>query len=124
MGPSSDRTKSSLFGVTEHSLEDSFGRVFRKLRLSVVDKCNFKCNFCMPEKPEWLPTDKILSDDEIVRLVGILSRYGIDRVRITGGEPLVRKGVEHLIGRIASTKGVHSTGITTIGYYLAEKASA
>lgn len=124
MGSSSDRTKSSVLGETERNLGDSFGRVFRKLRLSVVDKCNFQCNFCMPDKPEWLPMEKILSDDEIVRLVGILSQYGIDRVRITGGEPLVRKEVEHLIGRIASTSGVHSTGITTNGYYLAEKASA
>jgi len=108
----------------ELSLEDSFGRVFRKLRLSVIDKCNFRCNFCMPDEPQWLPNEKILTDDEIVRLVSILARYGIDRVRVTGGEPLVRKGVEDLIGKVSDIPGVHSTGITTNGFYLAEKAAA
>jgi len=108
----------------ELSLEDSFGRVFRKLRLSVVDKCNFRCNFCMPDEPIWVPNDKILTDDEIVRIVTILSQYGVDRVRVTGGEPLVRKGVENLIGKISAIPGIHGTGITTNGFYLAEKAAA
>jgi cyclic pyranopterin phosphate synthase len=113
-------------GLTASSLrlEDSFGRVFRKLRLSVVDKCNFRCNFCMPDEPEWLPNEKILTDNEIVRLVTILSNYGIDRVRVTGGEPLIRKDVENLISRIASIPGIQGTGITTNGFYLAEKARA
>ncbi len=106
------------------SLEDSFGRVFRKLRLSVVDKCNFRCNFCMPDEPQWLQNDKILTDDEIVRLVTVLSEQGIDRVRVTGGEPLVRKGVEDLIGRICKIPRIHSTGITTNGFYLVDKARA
>lgn len=108
----------------ELTLEDSFGRVFRKLRLSVVDKCNFSCNFCMPEEPVWIPNEKILTDDEIVRVITILAHYGIDRVRVTGGEPLVRKGVENLIGRIARVPGVHGTGITTNGFLLKEKAAA
>ena len=107
----------------ESSLQDSFGRVFRKLRLSVVDKCNFRCNFCMPEKPEWLPNDRVLTDEEIVRLVTILSRHGVDRVRVTGGEPLVRKGVVDLIRKIAAIPDVHTTGLTTNGFYLKDNAT-
>jgi GTP 3',8-cyclase len=106
----------------EGSLQDSFGRVFRKLRLSIVDKCNFRCNFCMPEKPDWLPNDKVLTDEEIVRLVTILSRHGVDRVRVTGGEPLVRKGVVDLINKIAAVPGIHTTGLTTNGFYLEDNA--
>jgi cyclic pyranopterin phosphate synthase len=78
----------------------------------------------MPDKPLWIPNENILTDDEVVRLVTILAQYGIDRVRVTGGEPLVRKGVEDLIGRISHVPGVHATGITTNGFYLAEKAAA
>lgn len=104
-------------------MQDSFGRVFRKLRLSVVDKCNFRCNFCMPEKPEWLPNEKVLKDEEIVRLVTILSKHGVDRVRVTGGEPLVRKGVVDLISKIAAIPGIHTTGLTTNGFYLKDNIS-
>lgn len=107
----------------EGSLQDSFGRVFRKLRLSVVDKCNFRCNFCMPEKPEWLPNDLVLTDGEIVRLVTILSKHGVDRVRVTGGEPLVRKGVVGLIEKIAAVPDIHATGLTTNGFYLKDYAA-
>jgi cyclic pyranopterin phosphate synthase len=122
MGSLAKRSETPALGETAATLEDSFGRVFRKLRLSVVDKCNFRCNFCMPDKPEWMAGEKILTDDEIVRLVAILSKHGIDRVRITGGEPLVRKGVENLVARISSLPTIQSTGITTNGFYLAEKA--
>ena len=118
-----ERYETSMSKSDRH-LEDSFGRVFRKLRLSIVDKCNFRCNFCMPDEPEWLENDRILTDDEIIRLVTILSSFGIDRVRVTGGEPLVRNGVENLISRIVTIPGIHSTGITTNGYFLAQKAQA
>jgi GTP 3',8-cyclase len=103
-------------------LVDSFGRVARKLRLSIIDKCNFRCNFCMPEDPEWLPNDKVLTYEEITRLVEILSRFGVQRVRISGGEPLVRKGVEELVQKIRSISAVKKIGITTNGFYLKEKA--
>src|ERR1039458_5279503 len=120
MASSAGRMGKPMMRDDELSLEDSFGRVYRKLRLSVVDKCNFRCNFCMPDEPIWVPNDKILTDDEIVRIVTILSQYGIDRVRVTGGEPLIRKGVEDLIGKISRIPGIHGTGITTNGFYLAE----
>lgn len=108
----------------ELKLADSYGRVVRKLRLSVVDKCNFRCNFCMPEKPEWLPNEKILTEEEICRLVTILTHFGVDRIRITGGEPLVRKDIEKLVAKIAGIQGISKLGMTTNGFYLAEKAKA
>ncbi|MGI0090599.1 MAG: GTP 3',8-cyclase MoaA [Nitrososphaerales archaeon] len=108
----------------ELGLMDSFGRVIRKLRLSVVDKCNFSCNFCMPDKPEWLPNEKVLTVKEIVRLVAILSGFGVDRVRVTGGEPLVRKDIDQVVANISEIPGIHALGMTTNGFYLAEKAKA
>jgi GTP 3',8-cyclase len=108
----------------ELKLVDSFGRVIRKLRLSVIDKCNFRCNFCMPEDPEWLPNDKVLTLGEIERVVRILSAFGVSRVRVTGGEPLVRKDVVELVKTLSEVPGLDRLGITTNGYLLAEKASA
>ena len=73
-------------------LTDSWGREIRSLRVSVTDKCNFRCKYCMPaEGLEWLPRDEILSFEEIQRLVAVLASMGVDEVRLTGGEPLVRR---------------------------------
>ncbi|MFI5421642.1 MAG: GTP 3',8-cyclase MoaA [Nitrososphaerales archaeon] len=105
-------------------LVDSFGRVARKLRLSVIDKCNFRCNFCMPDEPEWLANDKVLTISEIHRIVSILSSLGVDRVRVTGGEPLVRKDILEVVREIASVPEIHRLGMTTNGYFLSEKAHA
>ncbi len=105
-------------------LMDSYGRVVRKLRLSVTDKCNFRCNFCMPNDPEWLPNSNVLTEDELPRLITILSHFGIDRIRVTGGEPLLRKDVDKIIARISGIPGIKKLGMTTNGYYLAEKAKA
>ena len=106
----------------ESRLVDFYGRVARKLRLSVIDKCNFRCNFCMPENPEWIPNEKILAFDEITRLVRIFSTFGVDRVRISGGEPLVRRNIEKLISELAQIRPIRRLGITTNGFFLAEKA--
>jgi GTP 3',8-cyclase len=108
----------------EPSLIDSYGRVIRKLRLSVIDKCNFRCNFCMPEEPEWLPNEAVLTPAEIERIVTILSNLGVDRVRITGGEPLVRKDVVELTRSLSKVPKLKRLGMTTNGYYLEEKATA
>jgi cyclic pyranopterin phosphate synthase len=105
-------------------LVDSFGRVARKLRLSITDKCNFRCNFCMPETPEWLPNEKVLTFEEITRVVEILSRFGVGRVRISGGEPLVRNDVEKLIQKLRAIQAIKKIGITTNGFFLKEKAKA
>lgn len=110
--------------AADPSLIDSYGRVLRKLRLSVIDKCNFRCNFCMPDAPEWLPNDAVLTPAEIFRVVAILSKLGVDRVRITGGEPLVRKDIVELVSTLSSSGNLQRLGMTTNGYYLAEKARA
>ena len=106
------------------SLIDSYGRVIRKLRLSVIDKCNFRCNFCMPEEPQWLPNNAVLTSDEIQRIVGILANLGVDRVRVTGGEPLVRQDIVELVGSLSKIANLKRLGMTTNGYYLSEKAAA
>jgi len=104
------------------SLIDSYGRSIRKLRLSIIDKCNFRCNFCMPEEPEWLPNSAVLIPSEISRVATILSEMGVDRVRITGGEPLVRKDVVDLVRMLSKIPKLKRLGMTTNGYYLREKA--
>ena len=74
----------------------------------------------MPETPEWLPNESVLTFEEIVRLVKIFSRFGVDRVRISGGEPLVRKDVERLVSMIVGIPSIKRTGITTNGFFLLE----
>src|SRR3546814_769234 len=101
-------------------LADDFGRVHRALRVSITDRCNLRCRYCMPaEGLPWLPHDSVLDDDEIVRLVTAFARLGVDRVRVTGGEPLVRPGAAALIGRIASIDGIREVSLTTNGVLLA-----
>jgi GTP 3',8-cyclase len=106
------------------NISDSKGRIVKKLRISVTDRCNFTCLFCMPKKVQvkWIPKDEILSFEEIIRVTKILVSLGIDKVRITGGEPLQRNGIENLVTRIGSLKGVKTVDMTTNGWYLAEKA--
>ncbi|MEM0481693.1 MAG: GTP 3',8-cyclase MoaA [Nitrososphaerota archaeon] len=103
-------------------LVDGYGRVARKLRLSVTDRCNFKCNFCMPKEPVWIPKGEVLSFEELARVVRILAAMGVSRVRLTGGEPLVRRGVEKLVKTIASTPGIEEVTMTTNGFHLASFA--
>jgi cyclic pyranopterin phosphate synthase len=78
----------------------------------------------MPETPEWIPNEKVLSFEEIVRLVRILSLFGVDRVRLSGGEPLVRRDIEKLVKMISEFEGMKRIGMTTNGFFLKEKASA
>jgi cyclic pyranopterin phosphate synthase len=100
-------------------LVDSWGREIKSLRVSVTDKCNFRCTYCMPaEGLEWLSRAEILSFEEIQRLVGILASMGVDEVRLTGGEPLVRRDLPVLVGMLASTPGVEDLSLTTNGVLL------
>jgi GTP 3',8-cyclase len=100
-------------------LADGFGRVHRALRISVTDRCNLRCRYCMPhEDMRWLPRGEVLADDEIVRLVGVFAALGVDRLRITGGEPLVRRGIVDLIGRLSATRGIREVSMTTNGVLL------
>src|SRR5450759_4246958 len=84
----------SLSTVPPGMLSDSFGRLASKLRISVTDRCNFRCDFCMPEKPVWLEHSELLTFEEIARVTGILATMGVEKVRVSGGEPLVRKEIE------------------------------
>jgi cyclic pyranopterin phosphate synthase len=107
-------------------LVDRKGRVAGKLRISLTDRCNFACLFCMPNKESirWLPTEEILSLEEIERVTRVLVSMGITKVRLTGGEPLLRKGVETLVARLTKIEGLESVDLTTNGWFLAAKAQA
>jgi GTP 3',8-cyclase len=100
-------------------LVDSWGREVRSLRVSVTDKCNFRCTYCMPaEGLEWLPKSEVLSFEEIQRLVAVMAAMGVDEVRLTGGEPLVRRDLPTLVGLLAATPGVDDLSLTTNGILL------
>src|SRR5947208_17069194 len=100
-------------------LRDSWGREVKSLRVSVTDKCNFRCRYCMPaEGLEWLPRDEVLSYEEIARLVRVLATMGVDEVRLTGGEPLVRRDLPVLVSMLAQTPGVDDLSLTTNGVLL------
>jgi GTP 3',8-cyclase len=100
-------------------LVDGWGREIKSLRVSVTDKCNFRCKYCMPaEGLEWLPRDEILTFEEIARLVSVLASIGVDEVRLTGGEPLIRRDLTSLVGMLARTPGVEDLTLTTNGILL------
>src|SRR5438552_9513451 len=100
-------------------LRDSWGREIKSVRVSVTDKCNFRCTYCMPaEGLEWLGRAEILSFEEIARLVCVLARLGVDEVRLTGGEPLVRRDLPLLVEMLAQTEGVRDLSLTTNGILL------
>lgn len=104
-------------------LQDSLGRVASKLRISVTDRCNFRCNFCMPEDPSWLPRKEILSFEEITRVTRVLASIGIHKIRLSGGEPLMRRGVEKLVNMLVQVPGIEDVSMTTNGIMLADRIS-
>ncbi len=108
--------------ATDKVLQDQFGRRARKLRLSVTDRCNFRCHFCMPVNPVWLPKAEILTYEEMARLVRILAGMGVTKVRLTGGEPLMRRDVDKLVALLRTIPGIRTIGMTTNGFYLPEMA--
>ena len=104
-------------------LVDSWGREIRSLRVSVTDKCTFRCRYCMPaEGLEWLPREEVLSFEEIARLVRVLSEMGVDEVRLTGGEPLVRRDLPVLVSFLSEIPGVRDLSLTTNGVLLDRQA--
>jgi len=126
-------------------LTDSHGRVMRDLRVSVTDRCNFRCMYCLPETEaaenfyrerwatvlnptritrEWQPKKNILSFEEIERLVRIAAGLGIQKIRITGGEPLLRHDLEQLIAKISGIEGIEDVAMTTNGFLFRQKARA
>jgi cyclic pyranopterin phosphate synthase len=105
-----------------NSLTDNFDRTIDYLRISITDKCNLRCIYCMPEKGvKPFPQAEVLTDDEIVRFVRIARKHGLRKVRITGGEPLIRKNITGLISSIKKT-GIRELGLTTNGIKLSEQA--
>jgi cyclic pyranopterin phosphate synthase len=106
-------------------LIDNFGRIARKLRISVTDKCNLRCMYCMPRgKIRWFNEHDKLDYNEIGRLVTILAELGIERIRLTGGEPLLRPNLENLIVALNRIKGIKSISMTTNGLLFGRKARA
>jgi GTP 3',8-cyclase len=126
-------------------LVDSHGRVMRDLRISVTDRCNFRCMYCLPETEaaenfyrerwatlvnpariarQWQPKRNILTFEEIERIVRLASGLGIRKLRITGGEPLLRQDLAHLIGRLARIDGIEDLAMTTNGFLFEQQAQA
>jgi cyclic pyranopterin phosphate synthase len=107
----------------QNKLVDGFGRIARKLRISITDRCNMRCVYCMPSgNTEWFEQSNILTYDEIVRLASILARLGIQKIRITGGEPLVRPKLEDLIRALSNIDEIKAMSMTTNGLLLKDKA--
>lgn len=105
-------------------MKDNFGREINYLRISVTDRCNLRCRYCMPADgfKNIIPREQILSFEEITRLAEAAAKLGIHKIRLTGGEPLVRHGIVDLISRIHEVEGIHEIGITTNGILLADMA--
>ena len=107
-------------------LLDQYGRVGTDLRVSLTDRCNLRCSYCMPaEGLDWLPTDEVLTDDEVVRLISIgVHHLGINEVRFTGGEPLIRRGFTDIVARTAALSPRPKIAVTTNGLGLDKVAPA
>ena len=98
---------------------DQYGRTIEYLRISVTDRCNLRCVYCMPEEGiEQLPHEQILTFDEIERVCRISTELGISKIKLTGGEPLVRKGLPDLLGKIKRIPGIEQVTLTTNGILL------
>jgi GTP 3',8-cyclase len=110
-------------------LSDTLRRPMRDLRISVTDRCNFRCSYCMPKEVfgrdhAFLPQGELLSFEEIARLARVFVAAGVEKIRLTGGEPLLRRDVEGLIGLLAPIEGLRDLTLTTNGALLAKKAEA
>ena len=104
---------------------DTLGRPMRDLRISVTDRCNFRCNYCMPfDEYQWIQRQEVLSFEEIARVARLFLDFGIEKVRLTGGEPLVRKDLHRLIASLSLIQGLPDITLTTNGALLAAQADA
>src|SRR5262245_34059072 len=111
----SQLSAAGMVAISDKSpLVDRLGRAHHSLRISVTDRCNIRCFYCMPhENVRFKPRDEILSFEEIVRFVGIVSQMGVRRLRLTGGEPLVRSDVPQLVEQLAAVPDVEDLALTT-----------
>ena len=106
-------------------IRDALDRPLRNLRLSVTDRCNLRCQYCMPEEEYvWLPRDDVLSFEEMAQLVDVFTDLGVDKVRLTGGEPLLRRDLDRLVRLLAANPRLRDLALTTNGVLLAEQAGA
>jgi cyclic pyranopterin phosphate synthase len=111
--------------TSDQPLLDSLGRVHTNLRISVTDRCNIRCFYCMPdENVRFLPRREILTFEEIERFVRVVARLGVNKLRLTGGEPLVRAELPSLVQRLGSIEGIRDIALTTNGILLAEQAQS
>lgn len=114
----------SLDAVRERGLTDGFGRRITDLRVSLTDRCNFRCVYCLPhEHNDWIPRAEILTYEEIARFVDAAVGLGIAKIRLTGGEPLLRRDLPDLVRMLASIDGVRDYALTTNAYFLPEMAA-
>ena len=125
--PAAPGLHSSL--ITQHSsllnsslLKDSFGRVHNNLRVSVTDRCNLRCTYCMPEDVTFRDRSELLTFEEIAAFVRVAASLGVDKIRLTGGEPLMRKELHKLVRLIVAIPGIKDVGLTTNGILLEEQA--
>src|SRR4051794_17543179 len=105
-------------------MEDSFGRIAKKLRISVTDRCNMRCTYCMPyNNTTWFEQDNLLNFNQIVRIATIFANQGIDKIKITGGEPTIRPNIENLVKSLSNIDGIKSISMTTNGLLLKGKVN-
>src|SRR5205807_4558110 len=116
MGTPRDREMSELI--------DTFGRRHNNLRVSVTDRCNLRCTYCMPEAVVFMDRAELLTFEEIAHFVRVAVPLGIDKIRLTGGEPLMRRDLTRLVKRLAQIEGIRDIGLTTNGILLADHAQA
>ncbi len=108
---------------SHNNLVDSYDRVATDLRISVTDRCNFRCHYCMPEEGmQWLHRDALLSYEEIARLTRVFTELGVRQIRLTGGEPLLRKELHVLVKMLSEIEELEDIAVTTNGYFLKEQA--
>lgn len=114
----------AFYGRSDPAL-DSFGRRINYLRVSLTDRCNFRCVYCMPEHgAHFAPREEVLQDDELLRVVGAAARIGFEKIRLTGGEPTIRRNLVELVQGMAQTPGIREVSMTTNALRLAQQADA
>lgn len=111
-------------GIHDQPLVDGFGRTINYVRLSVTDRCDFRCTYCMAEDMVFMRRDDVLTLEEIARIARIFVELGVKKLRVTGGEPLIRRGVEQLFNQLGALRGLTELALTTNGSQLMSKASA
>src|SRR5215813_11497949 len=108
----------SLPLLSASPLTDTFGRVHNNLRVSVTDRCNLRCTYCMPEEVVFMDRAHLLTFEEIAHFVRVAAPLGIDKIRLTGGEPLMRRHLERLVAMLVEIPGIKDVGLTTNGLLL------